>query len=60
LSDKYELRCICGIISSDDNGNIIGWLVSKKLPNWVGDFVDWVKFSKNNGKASKDEEGNLN
>jgi hypothetical protein len=54
LLDEIERGCIFALIQSRDSESIDGWLVSKKLPEWVGDYSEWLTHEKQqaNGTGS--------
>jgi hypothetical protein len=61
LSEKAERRCISGIILSggDTGDHIVGWLISKNLPQWVGNYSDWLMSNKDPTKKLFREEDSL-
>ncbi len=61
LSEKAERRCIFEILLSggDTYDHIVGWLVSKNLPQWVGNYSDWLMSNKDPTKKLFGEEDSL-
>jgi hypothetical protein len=61
LSEKAERRRIFEIILSggDTGDHIVGWLVSKNLPQWVGNYSDWLMLNKDPTKKLFGEEDSL-
>ncbi len=61
LLEKAEHRCIFEIIQSggDTSDHIVGWLVSKNLPQWVGNCSDWLMLNKDPTKTLFGEEDSL-
>jgi hypothetical protein len=61
LSEKAERRCIFEIIHSggDTGDHIVGWLVSKNLPQWVDNYSDWLMLNKDPTKKLFGEEDSL-
>jgi hypothetical protein len=61
LSEKAKCRCIFeSIFSGGDTGDyIVGWLVSKNLPQWVGNYSDWIMLNKDPTKKLFGEEDSL-
>ncbi len=52
LSEKAERRCIFEIIHSgvDTGDHIVGWIVWENLPQWVGNYSDWLMSNKDQTK----------
>ena len=46
LMDVVERGCIFALIHTKDTDGIIGWIVSKILPDWVGGYSDWLSYEK--------------
>ncbi len=60
LLEKAKCKCIFGIIhSGEDTGDIVGWLVSKNLPQWVGNYSDWLMVNKHPAKKLFGEEESM-
>ncbi len=61
LSEKAEHRCIFEIILSggDTNDHIVSWLVSKNLPQWVGNYSGWLMSNKDPTKKLFGDEDSL-
>jgi hypothetical protein len=59
--EKAECRCIFEIIHSggDTGDHIVGWLFSKNLPQWVGNYSDWLMSNKDPTKKQFGEEDSL-
>ncbi len=58
LSEKAERRFIFEVIRSGEDtvDHIVGWLVSKILPQWVGNYSDWLMLNKDPTKKLFGEE----
>jgi hypothetical protein len=52
LLDKVEHGCIFALIHSRDSESIDGWLVSKKLPEGVGDYSKCLTYEKQHTKGT--------
>jgi hypothetical protein len=60
LLEKAECKCIFEIIhSGGDTGDIVGWLVLKNLPQWVGSYSDWLMVNKHPAKKLFGEEESM-
>jgi hypothetical protein len=61
LSEKAERKCIFEIIhyGGDTGDHIVGWLVSKNLPQWVGNYSDLLMLNKDPTKKLFGEEDSL-
>ncbi len=61
LSEKTERRCIFEIILSGgyNRDHIVGRLVSKNLPQWVGNYSEWLMSNKDPTKNLFGEEDSL-
>ncbi len=46
LLDEIERGCIFALIHSRDTDGFDGWLISKNLPEWVGDYSEWLTLEK--------------
>jgi hypothetical protein len=46
LMDVVECGCIFALIHIKATEAIIGWMVSKILPDWVGGYSDWLSYEK--------------
>ena len=46
LMDVVERGCIFALIHTKATEAIIGWMVSKILPDWVGSYSDWLSYEK--------------
>ena len=57
LMDVVERGCIFALIHTKDTEGIIGWMVSKILPDWVGGYSDWLSYEK---QVANDCSDNLN
>jgi hypothetical protein len=57
LMDVVERGCIFALIHTKDTEGIIGWMVSKILPDWVGGYSDWLSYEK---QVANDCSHNLN
>jgi hypothetical protein len=57
LMDEVERGCIFALIHTKDTEGIIGWMVSKILPDWVGGYSDWLSYEK---QVANDFSDNLN
>jgi hypothetical protein len=54
LLDEIERGCIFTLIHhSRDTNPIIGWVVSKNLPEWVGDYSEWLTYEKQHANDEK-------
>ncbi len=45
--------------SGGDTGDIVGWLVLKNLPQWVGNYSDWLMSNKDTAKKLFGEEDSM-
>jgi hypothetical protein len=52
LLDEIERGCIFALIHSRDSESIDGWLVSKKLPEWVEDYSEWLTYEKQHANGT--------
>jgi hypothetical protein len=43
---EVERGCIFALIHSSNTDGIYGWLVSKNLHEWVGNYSEWLTFEK--------------
>jgi hypothetical protein len=61
LLEKAEHRCIFEIIHSggDTSNHIVGWLVSKNLSGWVGNYSDCLMSNKDPTQKLFGEEDSL-
>jgi hypothetical protein len=60
LLEKAERKCIFEIIhSGGDTGDIVGWLLLKNLPQWVGNYSDWLMANKHPAKKLFGEEESM-
>jgi hypothetical protein len=53
LLDEIERGCIFALIHTRDSASIDGWLVSKNLPEWVGDYSQWLTYKKLHTNSSR-------
>jgi hypothetical protein len=53
LLDKIERGCIFALIHSRNTNSINGWVASKNLPEWVGDYSEWLTYEKQHAKDAR-------
>ncbi len=53
--DEVEQACIFALVHTKGTDYIIGWMVLKVMPQWVGSYLDWLAFEKQVGKASSNQ-----
>jgi hypothetical protein len=53
LLDEIECGCIFALILSRDIDSINGWVVSKNLPEWVGDYSEGLTYEKQHANDTR-------